>query len=68
MNSVMISRRVGALQGFLSRRAMSDLVTALNNTKDYESLPEMYKRWLVDENNVPTNYLSDSAKKVRAGK
>jgi hypothetical protein len=68
MNSVMISRRVGALQGFLSRRAMADLVKTLNSTKDYESLPEMYKRWLADENNVPTNYLSESAKKVRAGK
>ncbi len=47
---------------------MADLIKTLNSTKDYESLPEMYKRWLADENNVPTNYLSESAKKVRKGK
>jgi hypothetical protein len=61
MNYVMISRKAGALKGYLSENAMKRLITALSTAKDYESMAEPYKTWLTDKSAIKEKDMSRSA-------
>lgn len=65
MNAVELSRKAGQLNGFLNRDAMDRLINALQNAKDYDSIPEPYKTWLTNHNSVKDKDLSNAAKMQR---
>lgn len=52
MNEVEISRKAGALNGYLKLEAMERLVKAIQAADTFDKIAEPYKTWLLDKSKV----------------
>lgn len=52
MNEVEVSRKAGALNGYLKLEAMDRLVQAIQKAETFDKIAEPYKTWLLDKSKI----------------
>ena len=52
MNEVEVSRKAGALNGYLKLEAMDRLVRAIQKAETFDKIAEPYKTWLKDKSKI----------------
>lgn len=52
MNEVQVSRKAGALNGYLKLEAMGRLVKAIQKAETFDKIAEPYKTWLLDKSKI----------------
>jgi hypothetical protein len=68
MNEAELSKRLGQLHLYLNRESLDTLITQIQKANDIESLPQPFKSWLLNPETIADRYLTESARKVKAGK
>lgn len=68
MNEAELSKRLGQLHLYLNRESLDALITQIRQSKSIDDLAQPYKSWLLEPETIADKYLTQSARKVRAGK